>query len=216
MRNCVNERRINSPVSLKQTLSCAVNLREIELKLSSFDDHDKLHFLTEFPFCLEGAKDLSKVTVNLSKHIWELCYIKYKQYDKIVDGMMTHLSQQLGVRSQKTYTIPRDWDYDPARMYSADEIDKWIWEAYPGQLMNWSKKLGRVWKFPQERPQGWTPVEDTDMAVGQCHVLEITGRLRTWNWETDYEVPVEVAQSRGIRMGYGELTLKDTERYIRD
>jgi len=92
MQNCINQRRINTPISLKQALSCAINLREVDLKLASFDDHDKLHFLTEFLFCLEGLKFLSKVTVHLSEHIWESYYLEDPQYNRVADGMMNHLS----------------------------------------------------------------------------------------------------------------------------
>lgn len=186
MRNCVNERRINTPLHLKQALSRAINLREVDLKVASFDDHDKLHFLTEFPFCLEGLQFLSKVTVHLSEHIWKLGYLGDLEYNKMVDGMMNHLSQRLGVRGIKMHTISKSKGLDPTRVYFFDDTTKWTWEAYPGQLMDWSKKLGRVWKFPFQRKMEIKPSRDVYLDMEQLFILEITWTRRYWIWELDY------------------------------
>lgn len=182
MQNCTDKCRINSPHWMKQALSHAVNLREVELKIASFDDHDNLHFLTEFPFSLEGLKTLSKVTVQLPEKLWEMpSDLGFPQYDRIVGGMMNHLGQRLGVRGQKIHRFSQNPSDDPSRIYITDNTAKWTWEAYPGRLMDWSQGLGRIWKPPQPRLPASNPTTGRDLESEQIRVLEKTWLLRFWN-----------------------------------
>jgi hypothetical protein len=120
--------------------------------LVSSDEHDRTHFLTEFPFCIEDCKALSKLTVHIRKEIWEL---DDQLCNKVVQGMISHLNQKTGVRAHLDYDTSRQRGYDNRGLYYTDEAECWTWEAYPGQIMDWSKKLGRIWKFPKNRQQIW-------------------------------------------------------------
>jgi hypothetical protein len=171
-----DRRKIHLPRRLKQNLSLAVNIGSVYLDFRHFDEHDLMHWLTEFPFCLEGFKSLTRLTINVPESVWEL---DHHQYSRIVEGMMTHVSQRVGVRGEVAHKARQKWA-GPSRIYQ-DENVKWIWEAFPGQLMDWSQQLGRVWKFPRARRHEWTLEEEE-------RIWMITCRLRFWNWEVDYEL----------------------------
>jgi hypothetical protein len=142
------------PLSLRRGLSLATNLREVDLNLVISDEHDRMHFLTEFPFCLEGCEVLSKLTVHIQKDISEL---GDQLCNKVVQGMITHLNQRIGVRAYLDYEASKQRGHDNRVLYYTDEAECWTWEAYPEQVMDWSngKKLGRIWKFPKNRQQIW-------------------------------------------------------------
>jgi hypothetical protein len=97
-----------------------------------------MHFITEFPFWIEGCKALSKLTVELPI---QAQYIDVHRRDTIVRTMMKRLVKKVGVRGNYVCTRPLPCD--------GNWIEVWEWVAPPGTFMNWAQDLGRVWKNPR-------------------------------------------------------------------
>jgi len=131
-----------------------------------------MHWLTEFPFCPKSFKSLTRPTVDLPKSVREL---DYYQYDKVVEGMMALVSQRVGVGGEVAHYPRRKLPNGTSRIYH-DENVTWTWEASPGQLMDWSQHLGRMWKYPRIALTNWQSVRRsrswwslaTDFAIGFC------------------------------------------------
>ncbi|PMD40236.1 hypothetical protein L207DRAFT_528610 [Hyaloscypha variabilis F] len=86
------------------------NLREFHLSIDGrygASDGDILHFITQFPFWIEGCKALSKLTVEL--HI-PAQYIDVRRCDTIVRTTMKRLVKKVGVRGHYVCTRPLPCD----------------------------------------------------------------------------------------------------------
>jgi hypothetical protein len=128
---------LTKPYRFRPSFLLAENLRIFHLSLDyrHFYRYNAPHFLTEFPFWLEGCKPLSKVTVELP-----ICrgFLRTEERNMIVFGMMERLYKKVRVEGRYVRTTE----------YGMAESEEWEWEAPAGTYMDWSKGLGKKWNPP--------------------------------------------------------------------
>jgi hypothetical protein len=125
---------LTKPYRVRHSFLLAENLRTFHLSLDyrHFHRFNAAHFLTEFPFWLEGCKALSKVIVQLPIYRGVL---RTEERNQIVFGMMDLLYEKVGVEGRYVKTTE----------YGMAVAEQWEWEAPAGTYMDWSKGLGKKW-----------------------------------------------------------------------
>jgi hypothetical protein len=125
---------LTKPSRFRSSFLLAENLRVFHLSLNylHFYRYNAAHFLTEFPFWMEGCKALSKVTVELP-----ICrgFLRTEERSRIIFGMMKRLYKKVGVEGRYVRTTE----------YGMAESEEWRWEAPAGTYMDWDKALGKKW-----------------------------------------------------------------------
>jgi hypothetical protein len=110
---------------------------------------DMEDFITQFPFWLQGCKQLSEVKVEIPTY-----GLNNPWRNNLMQGVLRRAFKQTGVMGRFLQMVSSRPEYGS----SFTEAELWTWKATDGQLMDWSREIG--WKCKKRCsvvvPPAWT------------------------------------------------------------
>lgn len=123
----------------------------IDIKDSTFDCRDYCSkFISEFPYCLEGFRNLRSLQVWLPMNDFR---VSRKRREKMITNLNKRIFTKIGVQG-----VLKDTNQDL-------NSQLWTWEAEKGQIMDWSKTVGWQWNLPHR------PRKNKVRFLSVCHRL---------------------------------------------
>ncbi|KAE9367365.1 hypothetical protein N431DRAFT_470800 [Stipitochalara longipes BDJ] len=107
-------------------------------RIAPFPVLASLDSFPKFPFWLEGFKQLKVVIADITILYNTVDGDSGLRYQRINDSIMDRVCKKTGVQGQY---VDNEW-----RVRA--EVGVYIWEAQPRQSMDWSQRLGSIWKRP--------------------------------------------------------------------
>lgn len=106
---------------------------------ATIDYFPHIAFMTEFPFWLQGFRNLRYVEVDFQPNNG---HMSRKRRTKVLAGLSRKILKHTGVQGHCIQSSPLS--------------DNWTWEAAEGHVMNWSSNIGWAWNLPY-RPRKKKP-----------------------------------------------------------
>ena len=156
----------------------ATNICEVTLRLDLHNlmyFNDKMGFILEFPFWLQGFKALKKVKVEIP-----ICFESKPRHYKIMHMMTERLSAKLGVKGVMVDQLGPQYNL---------RAEVWVWEVAEGEkLMDWTQELGRAWRRLSREPrEHWAGFFPWNLHAYKGELGMENGGFVIENWSTYYD-----------------------------
>ncbi|KAE8454581.1 hypothetical protein EG329_000204 [Mollisiaceae sp. DMI_Dod_QoI] len=136
--------KFEKPDWFTEPFLAATNVTEVRISLGmlpgddgTFPPKERLAFITEFPFWLQGFKNLKRLKVEIPI---VLDVLNRRRREQNLNNLVDKIARKIGVRGRIGQS--------PVLLRGITAYEIWIWETRKENGMDWSEDLGMQWPDP--------------------------------------------------------------------